>query len=415
MIRYRLSAPGLRKLLPWRPLQLITRRWQPLMWGLLLWGPLLWGLSPTVGAMNELRLPATAQPASPLVIHAAFDVPYVRPLLEDFQRRYPEYQIIYRNLSTLALPERFLNAPDEPDVMMSSAMPWQYRLVNDGHAQPVTTPNAEAWPSWAKWRQELFAFTFEPIVMVINREVEKRFGPVNSHADLLRLISRHHQALCGRIVTYDPVTSGAGYTYAIEESQLSPRYWDLVAALGDANTHLVGTTGEMLEGLRDRRFLIGYNLLGSYVRQSVEHDPQLRWVIPDDYALVIQRLVFVPRRAPHPAAARLFVDYLLSVEGQRILSNAGSVAALHPQLDGPGTATDMRRRYAEGLRPTPLGPALLAPLDDLKRRAMLGRWQREFFGEIVGEAPTPPGSTESQQGMSRQTVMNQQCGESAAR
>lgn len=357
--------------------------------GSVLWGLLLWSLWQSAYATEELNLPATAEPSTPLVIHAAFDVPYARPLLEDFHRRHPQYDITYRNLSTLELHKRFLNVPDEPDVMMSSAMPWQYRLVNDGHAQPITTPNAENWPAWAKWRQELFAFTYEPIVMVINREVMDRFGPVNSHADLLGLISQHGDALRGRIVTYDPATSGAGYTYAIEESQLSPRYWDLVAALGNADTHLVGTTGEMLDGLHDRRFLIGYNLLGSYVRQSVEHDPSLRWVIPDDYALVIQRLAFVPRLAPHPAAGRRFVDYLLSVEGQRVLSDGGNVAAIHPQLDGPGTATAMQRRYAEGLRPTPLGPGLLATLDDLKRRALLSRWQREFSGEMVGEQERP--------------------------
>ncbi|ERL49235.1 ABC transporter substrate-binding protein [Halomonas huangheensis] len=350
---------------------------------------LIWGQSLMVAAVEEFHLEATVEPSSPLVIHAAFDLPYARPLLEDFHRRYPQYDVTYRNLTTLALHERFLASPDEPDVVMSSAMPWQYRLVNDGNAQSIITPNARSWPSWAKWRQELFAFTFEPIVMVVNREAEERFGTINSHADLLNMVSRHSDALRGRIVTYDPVASGAGYTYAIEESRLSPRYWDLIAALGSADTQLVGTTGEMLDGLHDGRFLIGYNLLGSYVRKSVEAAPGLRWVIPDDYALVIQRLAFVPQLAPNPGAARRFIDYLLSLEGQGVLADEGDIAALHPQLNGPGTATALQRRYAEGLRPMPLSPALLATLDDLKRRAMLSRWQREFSGDLIGEPDSP--------------------------
>ena len=35
-------------------------------------------------------------------------------------------------------------------------------------------------------------------------------------------------------------------------------------------------------------------------------------VIPDDYALVMQRLALIPKRAPHPETARRFLDYLLS-------------------------------------------------------------------------------------------------------
>lgn len=57
-------------------------------------------------------------------------------------------------------------------------------------------------------------------------------------------------------------------------------------------------------GLADGRFDIGYNVLGSYARESVAASPSLRMVIPDDYALVIRRLAFVPRQAPHPSAAR---------------------------------------------------------------------------------------------------------------
>lgn len=334
----------------------------------------------TASAFDQLHLPAEREPVAPLVIHAALDLPYVRPLLEDFHRRNPQYDITYRNFATLELDERFLAAPDEADLMISSAMPWQYRLANDGYAQAVDTPVTRRWPAEAKWRQELFAFSFEPVIMVVNRAVIERYGPVDSHADLLDLLRRHGDELRGKVVTYDPVASGAGYTYAIEESRLSPQYWDLIAALGHADAALVNTTGAMMEGLKDGRYLIGYNLLGSYVRQDIDAHPDLEWRIPDDYALVIQRLAFVPRQAPHPINAKHFLDYLLSVNGQGILAKEGHLGALHPELDGPGTANALYRLRPEGLRPTPLGPGLLTTLDDLKRRALLSRWQREFSG-----------------------------------
>ncbi|MDW7746409.1 ABC transporter substrate-binding protein [Halomonas sp.] len=332
------------------------------------------------GADESLHYPATTDsgPTSRLVVHGALDLPQMRPLLEGFHREHPDLEVHYRNLTTLALHERFLAAPDEADVLLSSAMPWQYRLANDGHARALESLAARRWPAWARWRQELFAFTFEPIVMVVNEAVIERFGEVSSHADLLALLEHHAEALRGRVVTYDPATSGAGYTYAIEESRLSPRYWDLVAALGQADTALADTTGEMLEGLIEGRYLVGYNLLGSYARERLADQPQLRIVVPEDYALVTQRLALIPRQAPHAAAAMRFLDYLIGETGQALLARETHLGAIHPAVEGPGTATSLRQARGEALRPITLGPGLLATLDDLKREALLTRWQREF-------------------------------------
>lgn len=335
-----------------------------------------------VSAEETLRFPGTATPTQPLerlTIHGALDIPQIRSLLEDFHRRFPFVSLTYRNLTTLELNQRFLaTSTPRADVLISSAMPWQYRLANDGHAQPLESARAAAWPAWARWRQELFAVTFEPIVMVYRRELAERFGAPHSHAELLALLNQHGQALKGRVVTYDPALSGAGYSYAVEEARLSPRYWELVAALGAADTVLEETTGAMLEGLKDGSYWLGYNLLGSYAQDVVAADPTLEMVIPNDYALITQRLVLIPHRAPHPVTAQRFVDYLLGEHGQRILAERTALGAVHPALTGPGTANALKARLGDALRPIRLSPALLATLDDLKRRALLTRWQREF-------------------------------------
>ncbi|WP_043532389.1 ABC transporter substrate-binding protein [Litchfieldella xinjiangensis] len=339
-----------------------------------------WLSLPALGS-DTIEYPASSESGSSarsLIVHGALDLPYVRPLLDDFHRRHPDIALRYRNFTTLSVHRRFLEDEERADVMISSAMPWQYRLANDGYAQPLETPNASAWPAWARWRQELFGFTFEPIVIVYHRELAERFGPITSHADLLQLLETHHQALQGRVVTYDPARSGAGYTYAIEEVRLSPRYWDLVAAMGRANTRLVDTTGEMLDGLAEGRFWLGYNLLGSYARDVVETNPDLKMAIPDDYALVTQRLAFLPRSAPHPETAEVFLDYLLSEAGQRVIAEQTTLGAVHPALQGPGTAQALRESLGDALRPIRLGPGLLATLDDLKREALLSHWRREY-------------------------------------
>lgn len=359
---------------------------------LMISGPLL-GATPSPDE-ETLHFPATTSPAQPLerlTVHGALDIPQIRPLLEDFHQRYPFIALTYRNLTTLELNHRFLatQAPSA-DVLISSAMPWQYRLANDGYAQPLTGARADAWPDWARWRHELFAVTFEPIVMVYRRELAERFGAPQSHADLLDLLEEHSEALRGRVVTYDPEKSGAGYSYAVEEARLSPRYWELVAALGATRAVLEETTGAMLTGLEEGKYWLGYNLLGSYAENVVAGNPELEMVVPKDYALVTQRLALIPKRAQHPAAAQRFLDYLISEQGQRVIAERTKLGAVHPALQGPGTANALRARLGNALRPIRLSPALLATLDDLKRRALLARWQREFRRwQVTDEASSP--------------------------
>lgn len=338
------------------------------------------GLAASISvAGNLLTIDANdARSQSALVIHGALDMEHITPILNAFHQRHPYINITYRNLETLGLHQRFLDAPDEVDVLISSAMPWQYRLANDGHAQPLDSPIAEAWPAQARWRHELFAFTFEPVVMVVHRDLIQRYARPSGHIELLNLLETHGTALHGRVVTYDPAISGAGYSYAIQEAGLSPRYWDLIAAFGNVDAQLVSTTSAMLEGLQEGRFWIGYNLLGSYAQPIVEANPELEMIIPEDYVLVTQRSALIPRQAPNAGNARTFMDFLLSQTGQTVLAKKTSLAALHPILTDEGSAAELRRQRGDALRPLALTPALLATLDNLKRQALLQRWQREF-------------------------------------
>lgn len=352
---------------------------------------------------RTLHFAADTEPSRALTIYGVLDPPQVRPLLSDFHRRHPDIAIDYHNLETLALHARVLQERDTPraDVIMSPAMPWQYQLANEGLSSPIDSPAAADWPSWARWRQELFGFTFEPIVMVYRRDLARRMIPPESHADLLSLLQQHSRQLDHRVVTYDPRRSGAGYTYAIEDARISARYWDLVEALGNSNSALETTTAAMLEGLSDGRYWIGYNLIGSYVQDYVAEHPELVMVVPQDYALVLQRLVMMSRDAPHPDTARRFIDYLLSASAQRLLATQTTLGAVHPSVDGAGTAADLRDRLGEAIRPVQIGPGLLATLDRLKRQTLLEQWQQAFDnrpthagGPLADPSPLPDAATE---------------------
>lgn len=321
--------------------------------------------------------PLRAAP-TPLVVEAALDREVVAPLLDAFRAAHPEISLEFRDRTTLEIDARVAKADPAPDVVISSAMPWQMARVNQGYARRLDSPAARRWPAWAKWRDEVFGFTFEPIVMAYRLDLSRHMAPPQTHADLHTLLTTEREALAGRVTTYSPLKSGVGYTLHQQDARYTPRFWDLVAGMGRVSAHLEGSTRAMLEGLSDGRYWLGYNLLGSYAMVWAQTHPEVIVQVPKDYSLVMMRMAFIHRDAPHPAAAETFVDFLLGREGQRVLAGQTPLFSVRPDIVGPFTAARLRDQVGERLFPIPLNASLLAFVDPQRRAAFLERWRREF-------------------------------------
>ncbi len=322
--------------------------------------------------------PLMAQSKMPLNVEAALDRQVVAPLLDAFELAYPDIDLTYHDRSTLEVDRIVREAKPAPDVVISSAMPWQMARVNEGLAQPLNSVVAQRWPEWAKWRNEVFGFTFEPIVTVYRLDLAKHMMPPTTHATLHTILKSHRDLLRGRVTTYSPSGSGIGYTLFQQDARYSPRFWDLVAAMGAADVSLENSTQAMLDGLTDGTYWVGYNLLGSYAMHWARNHPDLIVQIPQDYALVMVRMAFIHRDAPHPAAARVFMNFLLSFEGQKIQAGSTPLFSVLPEVTGPYTAQRLRDQVGERLYPIPINAGLLAFVDPMRRDAFINRWNREI-------------------------------------
>ncbi|MCE3028456.1 ABC transporter substrate-binding protein [Salinicola sp. DM10] len=325
-----------------------------------------------------MGLGASTAVAEPLIVEAALDRPVFQPVLDAFSAEYPQITLDYRDSSSLKVDRRARDTEDPPDVVISSAMPWQLALSNEGRAQALDSVEARRWPAWAKWRNEVFGFTFEPVVMAYRLELASHMPPPTTHRDLLDLLTDYRDWLRGRVVTYSPRDSGVGYTLLQQDARYTPRIWDLVAAMGAADVDLAQDTQAMLEGLSDGRYWLGYNLLGSYAMVWAQSHPDIIVQVPNDYSLVLMRMAFVHRDSPHPEAARRFVDFLLSRRGQRILAGRTPLFSVRDDVIGPYTAQRLRDQVGDHLYPIPINATLLAFVDPLRRQAFLRRWDREL-------------------------------------
>lgn len=333
-----------------------------------------WGAATTRGAAANER--------QPVRIFATTDRPLVQSLIDDFERRHPTLRVDYHELGSAALFERVQAARpagrDGPDVVWSSAMDLQIKLVNDGHAARHVSVHATSLPRWAVWKHEAYGTGPEPVGMVVRDELAPAADLPRTHAALAQFLIAQGPRLRGRIATYDIARAGLGYLLAAQDLIANPHHWALVHALGQAAASQHGDTRGMLEQLAGGRALLAYNVLGSYAEPFVRRHPGLRLVYFEDYTLVTTRVAFLAREAPNAAGGRLWLDHLLSVPGQQALARDGGLHPIRTDVAAPTGATRPGPPPGVPLRPITLGPGLLAHLDQSKRAAILRRWAAAF-------------------------------------
>jgi iron(III) transport system substrate-binding protein len=201
----------------------------------------------------------------------------------------------YQDLNTIELNNRFLaesaslgtNRPardaDVADVLWSTAMDLQIKLVNDGYAQRYESPERDGLPGWAVWRDEAFGTTFEPAVIVYNRKHFAGTHIPSSRSGLARLLQDRAPQWRGKIVTYDVERSGVGYLLAQQDARMGSEFWYLAQALGRARVQLSASTADMIERIASGELVLGYNLLGSYALSLMERGAGIAVIAPRDY------------------------------------------------------------------------------------------------------------------------------------
>ncbi|ODC02239.1 ABC transporter substrate-binding protein [Terasakiispira papahanaumokuakeensis] len=322
--------------------------------------------------------PHSAQ-AEPLVINAALDQSVIQPLLDKFMATYPDIEIEYHDQNTQATDQSVIRQPVTADVIISAAMAQQMGRVNQGYARRLNSPQVQQWPKWAKWRNEVFGFTFEPIVMAYRLDLAQHMLPPTSHADLLKRLNDHHDILQQRVVTYTPQGSDLGYALYQQDARYSGRFWSLIQAMGRVQASTASATPDMLKGLSSGRYWLGYNLLGSYAMAWALEHPEVIVQVPQDYSLVVMRMAFIHKEAPHPQAAERFVNFLLSFEGQHILAGETPLFSIRPDVQGPYTAQRLKDQVGPRLYPINMNASLLALLDSQRHQYFMQRWQQSFW------------------------------------
>lgn len=335
-------------------------------------------LPPDRAGAAEATYPAPTGGGSTLTILGTTDLPIFALMVRDFQAVRPDVTVHYVETDTLPLYRSVLDGSvdAEVDLLVSSAADLQVKLANDGFALAHESPSADGLPGWATWRSEVFGFTFEPAVIVYNRDLIPDDAAPRSHLALTEYLETNAAGLAGRVATYDIAESGVGYLLASVDSQISSNFWRLARAFGLVDAVLSGSSPGILDRIESGELALGYNVLGSYALARAGANPRLGVVMPDDYTLVLSRVMLIRRDADDPDAARAFVDYALSPRGQAIVAGPAALGSVVRGVAGTPAGADGPPGTEGVIQPIHLGPSLLVGLDRSRRDRFLETWRR---------------------------------------
>lgn len=320
------------------------------------------------------RIVEIARREKQLTIYSAARSQEVAELLADFRTLYPFISIRYEGMQSFDVYRRFMAEAGANrvvvDLLINSAMDLQIKLVNDGYIQPYASPEKPNLPDWAVWKNEAYAVSAEPIVFVYNKRLMPAADVPRSHDALQSLLERKYRDYNGKIALYNPEVSSTGFLCITQDVQIDRDTWKLIRALGRSNPKLYRINDEIIPKIRSGQHWLAYNMVASYALAQQSRDPNLGIIVPNDYTLVLSRIALIPKDAPHPASAKLFLDYLLSRRGQSLLGK-NYMTPLREDVPWGGARVDPSK--VQAIR---VGPALLANLDQLKRANFLKQWRR---------------------------------------
>ncbi len=349
-------------------------------------------LVPLMAALLSHPLPAHAQSyefpgrdgGRTLVVYSTTDIEAARPLIEDFRKLWADITVRYHDIQSQVIYQRIIEESDGPgvtaDLAFSSVMDLQMKLANDGYAQPHKADSVDGLPSWANWRNEAFGVTFEPVVIVYNKTYFRGREVPTTRTGLAEALSSPHSEFFGKVATYDIERSGFGFFALARDQEHYSATWNLVRAMGRNSVKLFSKSAAILDQLSTGNIVLGYNVLGTYAASRAERDPAIGVVLPTDFTVVLSRIALIPRKARSPETGKLFLDYLLSERGQRVLSEQSGLNSIHTRVTGPRTAANMQTEAGASLRPVKVGPGLLVYLDQFKRARMIDTWEKALTG-----------------------------------
>ena len=278
--------------------------------------PLAWGQTDHTKALIE-----GAKKEGKVVWYTALSIQDAELLIKRFEQTYPFIKIETLRLVTDALLTKILTETKagayNADVIEIPGIAGNI-LKKEGLFEKYASPESKAYPASMKdsggtWT----SFFIHTLVLVYNTQLVKKEELPRMYEDLI------NPKWKGKIVLRDEDYETFGMMLKVMGREKGMSFMRRLGAQGVdlRNSFTLG-----VQGVASGEIPLGMNLYGTHTEEFKKKGAPVDWV-PMEFVLTTVEPLAVSSRAPHPNAARLFVDFLLSKEAQTIMRDRSRISS----------------------------------------------------------------------------------------
>ncbi|MEM7693305.1 MAG: ABC transporter substrate-binding protein [Pseudomonadota bacterium] len=254
--------------------------------------------------------------------------------IDAFMEKHPEVEVsFFRDGTTKVMAKlegEFAAGNPQPDVLLIADTVTMERLEGEGRLMPHPDADVSAYDAQLM-DPERHYFSTKLITTGIVYNTGADMVPT-SYKDLLTADA------AGKIAIPSPLTSGAATITMATLTEDETLGWDFYEGLAEQDTLAQGGNGGVYRAVAGGEKLYGFVVDFLAIRNREDGAP-VDFVFPEEGVSFVTEPVAILSTAQNPEAAKAFVDFLLSPEGQALAASQGYLPA-HPNVAPPAGFPD---------------------------------------------------------------------------
>ncbi len=211
------------------------------------------------------------------------------------------------------------------DLILVTAPDRWIELHERGEVNPYVSPETPALPKWSMPFPGVYSASADPMIIAFNRRALQGLPEPKSVADVAKLY-KDRPDLKGRITAFDPEGNGMGRNVWTAWAMAKPESWGFIEQLGPS-LRPERSAGPMREKVIAGEYAVALMTSGAGIPQYMAPAAVklAGWDFPSDGTPIVTRNVAITKAASNPNAAKVFLDLLLSREGQIAFGKTGQM------------------------------------------------------------------------------------------
>lgn len=269
------------------------------------------------------------EPAGKLTLYTSQPNTDAQQTIDAFKARHPKVDITFVRDGTprilAKLRAEFQAGQPQADLLLIADSVTMEALKKEDRLLAHEGADISAYPPGTHDAQK-FWFGTKLITTGIAYNAKAPFRPT-SWEDLLKPEAK------GLVVMPSPLNSGAALIHTVALTGNLPGGWKYYEALQANGATVGGGNGDVLKSVAGGEKLYGMIVDFMPIREKAKGAP-IEFVFPKEGVSAVTEPVAILKASANPAAAKAFVDFILSKEGQELALKQGYIAA-HPAVPLP--------------------------------------------------------------------------------